>query len=151
MKKQLLLFILGLLVLPEITAQTVPPKEDNGLTVQVGEFIIPSYTASSVGNTGTFKEPVFGEVTWKVDSKYGGYDNNHAGMTITYTYTDLNEEILSAFIQEINRFQGKAGSVILSCSLASTVRSNSITVTCARTENVKGWPDNYGFLLTLLY
>jgi len=72
-------------------------------------------------------------------------------MTVTYTFADLNADVLSAFIQEINRFSGEAGKVGLSCSLASNVTSNSITVTCTRTDSAAGWADNFGFLLTLLH
>jgi len=127
------------------------PKGDPGIGTRVGEFVIPAYTAVEEGNTGKFNDETFGEVNWRIDARFGGSGNDHAGMRITYTFADLNVQALTAFIQEINRFSGDAGKVGLSCTLAGNVSSSSITVNCVRTDQVSPWSDNFGFLLSMLF
>ena len=72
-------------------------------------------------------------------------------MKITYTFTDIDESVLTGFVQEINRRDGSAGDVNLACSLAGNLSSSSLTINCTRADSYAGWSYPYSLLVTLFH
>ncbi len=89
-------------------------------------------------------------VTWTITNVGGANAQGNACMQITYTFSDRGAAT-AAFMQEMNRRDGAAGKVGLSCSLAGNVSGNSITVNCVRADANAGWSYSYSMLVTMFH
>ena len=72
-------------------------------------------------------------------------------MAITYTFKDIDENVLCAFLQSVNRFNDNERDVNLSVSLLDNVNSTSIRVNVVRADFNKGWQNPHELSVCLLH
>jgi len=116
----------------------------------MGNFIIPAWTTSSAGATGTFNDPSFGQVTWTIISRGGADSDSNAYLQVQYTFANVSSSVSTAFIQELNN--GTSNSQVgIACNLIGNVSTNSLTVNCVRADTNSGWEQPYNLLVSLFF
>ena len=126
------------------------PKGD-GISATVGNFGIPAWVGASAGDSGTFTDANFGQVTWTINSLGGADGTGNASMQVEYSFSDVGAPVVTAFIQEMNSRSGAAGRVGLACNLAGNVSGNSMTVNCVRADASAGWSSSFGLLVSIFH
>ena len=128
-----------------------PAGAAGGINAKRGEFLIPAWDKVQVSNLGKFQDDCFKTVSWTIDALNSAGSGNHAGMTITYRFDDLNQTALSNFVQAINRYSDSTRCKVNFSINLKKVTSKSVTVNIVRMDSEKVWSDTFSFHYSMFF